>query len=59
MVKDKLINGRLGYFMFHTTPAMFIQFIEMEIIHFDPDIYTFIENQINLEAQLAYGITPN
>jgi hypothetical protein len=24
----------------------------------DPDIYTFIENQINLEAQLAYAITP-
>lgn len=24
----------------------------------DPDIYTFIENQTNLEAQLAYGITP-
>ena len=24
----------------------------------DPEIYTFIENQITLEAQLAYGITP-
>lgn len=24
----------------------------------DPNIYTFIENQINLEAQLSYGITP-
>lgn len=24
----------------------------------DPEIYTFIENQTNLEAQLAYGITP-
>jgi len=24
----------------------------------NPDVYTFIENLINLEAQLAYGITP-